>query len=401
MSNRYMYTFVAITVFYFFELAQMSYFNVLAPFYLHEHIYSVNEIASISSAYYYGDMLGLIPCGILLDKYPLRKILLIAILGSTIGAMGLALSTSFYSEWFFRFLCGMFGGTFSFLGGIRILVNLFNARFSFYIGIFLAAGMSGSLICQYPLLLLVENFGIFSAMYSMAIFSILVLVINLIYLHPQPEKQSNKLLAQLTWSNLKLIFKNYKNWTDCIMVIFLDTPISIIATLWGVVLLSQIYGFSSVTSSVLVMLMLLGCVIGSPMWGYWGDKYGFSPKLVFMGSSVSLICLLLMLTATQNLFFVSSLIFTLGLSSSCQTLGFTWLTKNMRSDQIGLNSAINSILFMSTNGLFKQVGAILIGMPPLLFFTRGSIVNILYFMILGFILSTLYVLRLARSGSSS
>jgi MFS family permease len=70
------------------------------------------------------------------------------------------MSQDFYLQWFARFICGFFGGTFSFVGGIRVLANLFPHRFTLFIGLFLSAGMLGGLICQYPLLISVNYFGI-------------------------------------------------------------------------------------------------------------------------------------------------------------------------------------------------------------------------------------------------
>src|SRR3990167_5698574 len=62
-------TFFAITLFYFFEAGQMSYFNVLAPTFLSLGIYHPAQIASLSAAYYYGDVVGLLPVGFMLDRF--------------------------------------------------------------------------------------------------------------------------------------------------------------------------------------------------------------------------------------------------------------------------------------------------------------------------------------------
>ena len=157
ITSRALFTFIAIALFYLFKTAQMSYFNVLAPTYLHLGIYQHGKIASLSASYYYGDMLELLPVGIALDRLPLRKNLLWAIVGSVLNAFILLLSRDFYLQWGARFFCGFFGGTFSFIGGIRILTLLFKKRFTLFMGIFIASGMLGALLCQYPLLIAVEH----------------------------------------------------------------------------------------------------------------------------------------------------------------------------------------------------------------------------------------------------
>jgi MFS family permease len=81
VNKKDLLTFFAITLFYFFESAQMSYFNVLAPGFLSHGIYQHEQIASLSAAYYYGDMIRLLPVGFALDRFPLRSTLLWTIFG--------------------------------------------------------------------------------------------------------------------------------------------------------------------------------------------------------------------------------------------------------------------------------------------------------------------------------
>ena len=174
-------TFCAITLFYFFETAQMSYYNVLAPSYLNSATYQHGAIAALSAAYYYGDMVGLFPVGYTLDRFPLRLTMIIAVVGSIAGSFILFMGDNFDTQWVARFICGFFGGTFSFIGGIRIIALTFPKRFTYYMSIFLAAGMFGSMMCQYPLLLVVRKYGPNSAMFVM--FSIAILIAFIVHKH--------------------------------------------------------------------------------------------------------------------------------------------------------------------------------------------------------------------------
>lgn len=393
--NKYssLLTFFAITIFYFFESAQMSYFNVLAPYFLNHGVYHQNQIAGLSAAYYYGDMLGLLPVGFALDRFPLRKILLWAIVGSVVSAFLLFISQNFYASWIARFFCGFFGGTFSFIGGIRILANLFPHRFSFFMGLFLSAGMFAGLICQYPLLIAVNHLGTEGAMMIMAIFGVMVGIINLLYLHPvSRETYTSKpnpypgSIAQMCFE----IFKNYRNWFDCIMIVLLDTPVSIIGTLWGIVILINFYHFSDTISAWIIMSLFAGLTIGLPIWGKLADRYHYPAWIIIVGAGTSFLTIIFMLMFQHgSITFIAFLFFGLGFFSSCQTLGFSWLTKDMRPELIGLNSAFNSMLFMGTNGGFKQIAAYLLMAMPLL---RGahSVSNLLILTASAMLLSAVY-----------
>ncbi len=392
INIKYLLTFSAITLFYFFESAQMSYFNVLAPGFLSHGGYQHDQVASLSAAYYYGCMIGLLPVGFMLDYFSLRKILIWAIVGSVIGAL-LLTSQNFYMQWFARFICGFFGGTFSFMGGIKVLANLFPNRFTLFMGLFLSAGMFGGLICQYPLLVAVNHIGIQGAIAIMALFGFVVIAFNLLYLHPLPqEKQAEKedLPTKKNWQSYLLILKNYRNWLDCFMVVLLDTPVSIIGTLWGIVILMNAYHLSDTTSAWIVMSLFTGLIIGLPMWGALADRYHYPAWIIIIGAGGSFLALMLMLLShDHSTVLLGFLFFVLGFFSSCQTLGFTWLTKNMRPDLIGRNSAFNSMIFMGTNGSFKQIGAYLLSTTPLLGIT-SSASNLLILISGAMLISTLY-----------
>ena len=393
-SKSYLLAFMAITIFYFFESAQMSYFNILAPYYLDNHIYSPEQIADLSAAYYYGNVFGLIPVGLILDKLPLRKALLWAIFGSIIGAFLLIVSPDVQLQWIARFICGFFGGAFSFVGGIKVIACICNNRFSLFMGLFIAAGMFGGLICQYPLLIVVAKIGPDGAMAIVASFGVIVGILNLLFLHlPKNHLDTNRSnIYQGTFMQMcSEIVKNVRNWLDCLMIVLLDTPVSIIGTLWGIVLFSGFYHFSSEASSWVVMSLFMGLIIGSPLWGIIADKYTNSKWLVISGASVSgffVVCLIII--PAENAVLISVLSFGLGLFSSCQTIGFTWLTKNMKPELIGRNSAFNSMIFMGTNGAIKQLGAFFLSASPVVGLSSTS--NLLVFILVSMIVTTIYVL---------
>lgn len=387
------FTFIVVTIFYFFESAQMSYFNVLAPYFLSHGIYLHAQISSLSAAYYYGDVVGLLPAGYLLDRFPMRKMLLWAIFGSMASAFLLFFSTDFTMQWIARFLCGLFGGTFSFIGGIRIISSLFSKRFTFYIGLFLSAGMLGGLVCQYPLLLLVNHFNTQAAMLATAAFGALVMMMNVLFLHPPVHQNETHIKTQTrnsTLTEVLLIIKNTRNWLDCIMVILLDTPVSIIGTLWGVVIAMHYYHFSDALSAWMVMLLFLGLMVGLPLSGVLSDRFHHSRWIIILGaiaSSVIIFAMILLPLGSDVL--IGVLFFALGLFSSCQSLGFTWLTKNMRPELIGINSSFNSMVFMSANGAIKQFTGFLLTMPSLLA-GHFPAVNVLLFMLISMVCVVFY-----------
>lgn len=387
-------TFSAITFFYFFEFAQMTYFNVLAPIFLNEGALTHHQIGALSAAYFYGNMVGLLPLGFLLDKLPLRKILLLAIVGSVLSASLLASVHHFSLQWTARFLCGFFGGTACFLGAIRIIASLFSHRFTFFMGIFLSVGMLGGLVSQYPLLIIANHLGTHGVMYIMVIFSTVVLIYNLFYLQPHTAENSASATPKYSgtlWQMCLTIVKNARNWGDCLLIIFLNLPISLVGSLWGIVLLTNFYYFSASTSAWIVMSLFAGTIIGPPLCGAIADRYQHPAWLVILGAIFSfLVTVLLLVSVHSSASVIAVLFFALGLFTSSQTLVFTWLTKNMRPELIARNSAFNSMLFMASGGIVQQIGAILLIWPSF-WYGAASAANLLLFLSITLLAATFYV----------
>ena len=387
-------TFIAVTLFYAFESAQMAYYNVLAPTYISLGYYQQSGVAAISAAYFYGTMAGLFPMGYLLDHFSLRKIILFGLIGSVCGVVLLTLTHVFYLQWLARFICGFFGGTTCFLGGIRIIALVYPRRFSYYMGIFLAAGMFGGMICQYPLLIMVKHFGTSGALRTVLATSVLTLLFNFIFLKPSEQvahKKQQDHIKRGFWKTFQIIVFTPKNWCDVIMVSLLDTPVSIIGTLWGVVFFTSFFHFGEVASSLIVMSMFLGLILGLPIIGHIADERKNPPSIVLIGAIVSLLIVLAvaLLQNVAQVWMIVVLFFGLGFFSSCQTMGFTWITQGFQKDLIGRNSAFNSMVFMGTNGLFKQLGALLLATPSL-FIGNGPSANLMLALAAAMFVSAIY-----------
>lgn len=389
-------TFLAITLFFGFESAQMAYYNVLAPTYIKLSFYPQHDVAAISAAYFYGTMAGLFPMGYLLDHFSLRKIILLGLLGSVGGVVLLTTSHTLYLQWLARFICGFFGGTTCFLGGIRIIALTYPKRFSYFMGVFLSAGMFGGMICQYPLLIMVKRFGLDGALYAILISSVLVLLFNFVFLYPKnqchkKEKQNEHVSTRTAWQTFKIIVLAPKNWFDVIMVSLLDTPVSIIGTLWGIIFITQFFHFSEVISSLIIMSLFLGLMIGLPVIGHIADNKNNPPSIIVICGLISLLSIfaISMLQTTDSAWLIGILFFILGFFSSCQTMGFTWITQGFQSDLIGRNSAFNSMIFMGVNGLFKQAGALLL-ITPSMFIGNGPSANLMLALAVGMAVAVLY-----------
>ena len=390
-QRKITFTFLSILLFYFFEFAQMSYFNALAPSFLAAGTYNQHQLGALSATYYYGNVVGLIPAGYLLDIFSLRKVMLLAILGSILGALLLVFAHQFSIALLARFCCGLFGGTFSFIGGIRILANIAEKRFALFMGVFLTAGMLGGSLCQYPLLWISHHIGTHYSILTMFCVGLLIWMFNLVFLHPK-EPHVKKKSPENSLHTWRTIFKNYRNWTDSLLVIFIDSPFTILGTLWGIITLTSIYHFSNSISALIISLMFFGSMLGSPLFGAWSMRVKNQATLIC--TAMILMCLFsaaLVLLPHPGALVVAAIFFGLGFLTGSQTIAFTWLISNMKPELIGRNSAMNSMLFMGAGGGLKQIGAGLLTIPALIF-GKAVAVNLVLLISAMMLLGAIYVL---------
>ena len=232
-------------------------------------------------------MLGLLPIGYLLDKFPLRKVLFLSLLGTMLGGFLLFMSYDLYLQWVARFMCGFFGGTFAFLGGIRIIAHIYPKRFTYFMSIFISFGMVGSMLSQYPLLICVHHFGIIGTMQAMFGCGLIVMIVNVFFFHPPSIPARQVVHRESCIKMSKDIVFNLRNLCDVLLIGFLNMPDSVIGTLWGLVLLMNLFHFTQVTSSLIVTSMYVGLVIGLPLWGSISDKRNSPTWIVLLGAFFS------------------------------------------------------------------------------------------------------------------
>lgn len=383
--------FICVSTFFFFEAVQMSYFDVLAPYFLTHNWYTNDQIGSLSAAYYYGNVLGVIPAGHVLDKKNIRKTLLISMFLSVIAALILPFSSKYEISWLARFICGLFGGAICFLGGIKILSKAFPQRFTLAIGLFITVGMLAGMASQLPVLWVLKLYGAFGVMFSIGVYGLIIFLINLIYLHPEDNnyKKQYEKNSFAEWVN---ILKQWKNFLYGFLISSINTPVSILGNLWGILLLTKLYHFSDKESAIIMMFLFLGLMVGSPLIGQISDRYKISKRLMYVGCLGSLLVLtiLIVFRGYFNIYSISTCFFCLGLLGSCQTLVYSWIKQANDATNISRATALNSIILMSLGGYVKQIAVFVMGIPTLCFCLDPTI-NLLFlvgiFMLLAIILT--------------
>src|SRR5205085_1549552 len=107
----------AATLFFFYEFIQGNMFASIVAHIMQDYQIQAGKMAWLSSSYYLSNVLFLFVAGMMLDRFSIKNILLIAMFLCVVSTFLLAYSHSFYIALFCRFIIGI-GSAFCFLGPV-------------------------------------------------------------------------------------------------------------------------------------------------------------------------------------------------------------------------------------------------------------------------------------------
>ncbi|MFN3235055.1 MAG: MFS transporter [Gammaproteobacteria bacterium] len=348
---------ITAALFFFYEFVQMSMFNAINPAFIQDFSISATEIGHLSATYFYANVLFMLPAGMLLDRFSVKKIILIAMALCTAGTFLFSQTSSFHVALFCRFLTGI-GGSFPFLSCLRLAYRWIpRHKMAFASGLFVTIAMTGGIMAQTPLTFLVDHLGWRHAVALDALLGVLFFALICFIVEDQPEGYSEKKPEKQQmniFSLLKRILGNTQNWCFGIYTSCLNLPIFLLAQLWGSLYLMQTHGLTHVQSSYVTSMIFLGTIIGSPFVGWCSDMLGRRKLLMFIGAITSLAMIaLIILTPHLSYFTLMVLFFGLGFFTSAQIISYPAISESNPPDIVGGALGLASVLIM-TSGAFLE-----------------------------------------------
>ncbi len=325
---------------------------------------NATHLGNLAAIYFYTYLLMQIPGGVLLDYFGVRRLLTYSALLCSIGTLLFSTAQNFPLAMFGRLLIGIGSGT-AYISCAYIAATWFPVNlFSFLNGSIVTIGMSGAILGQAPLALLI---GKLDWRNSMLLFSIigLVLAILMWFIIKDKSRHSAKSHHNLHQAEkkllrgLKYITKNKQTWICAIYCFLIYTPTLIFGTIWGVPFLIHKYHLSNPSAANLIAMLFLGWAIGSPLFGGLSDHFKNRKFFVLITTPLILITLLAVIYIPGLKYIaIGILLFCLGFFSSASILIFSIVREiNL---QFAVGTAIGFI-----NGI-EMVGGALI--PPLIGF---------------------------------
>ncbi|MES2199924.1 MAG: MFS transporter [Chlamydiota bacterium] len=332
--------------FFSYELVQLHMLNAISPMLMKDLSLSTTDFSALCSTYLLADVIFLIPAGIILDRVPVRKIILMALGLCIIGTFGFAFSTTFMQAAVSHFLSGI-GNAFCFLSCMMLANSWFGKKSSLIMSVMITIALLGGVIAQVPFALLAEKFSWQKTLIFDGIVGCLIWVLNYIFVE---ENKANALIREKSsvrvfLSNLKPAFSNIQVWKCGFYTGFLNLPLMIISAMIGNLYLTQVLHFNLLQASLITSMISVGTIVGSPLYGFLSDFFQKKKMLMMAGALLSLAGFsMLLIVKSPSLFTMMTIFFSLGFFSASQVLGYPMITdlapKELRGTSMGLAALI-------------------------------------------------------------
>lgn len=321
----------ALFFFYSFILA-----NIMTPLSMEitkEFNMAAATISLLSAIYFYANVIFIIPAGLCLDRFSVKKLMLITIFIAILGNLIFAVSSNIFLIAFGRFLCGI---TMAFgLVSCLKLASLWLAsnKMALASSLIITIGMFGGIFAQTPVAVLVKNFGWRNALLIVTFLGVFISFILLLVIKEKKieENRENKNINII--DSLKRSFSCLQNLYCGFFTSLLNLPIAILGALFGISYLTTVKGISYLSASKIVSMLFIGMIIGSVFFGWFSDYLKRRKVPMYIGGFLSLFLMMFILFFNHlNVTFLYILFFMLGFASSSQVLGYPMISESNPSE---------------------------------------------------------------------
>lgn len=296
-SNTGVVLFVIATLLFFMAYIHRVIPTVIAPDLLKDFSVSASVLGFMMSGYFYGYAFSQPVIGVLADRIGPRKVLAIFAVIATLGILVAAFSTS--PAWMFtgRLLIGVGAGG-DWVPGLKIISHFFKPRRQGLLaGIMSAGGLSGGIVGTAPYAVLVEVLAWRNSFLLLAVITLSVGILALVLTRSSGKEKTGTQTELPAHADdpgtsynesfllsLKTCLKMPIFWYIALTLFFMGAVLMTFQGLWGVPFLMDVYALSRVSASTIIMIVAIGFVVSSLLFGYLVDKYkSMQGNLLIMG----------------------------------------------------------------------------------------------------------------------
>ena len=339
-------------LFFLFKFMQMTMFNTLADPLMQDFQLSHSQVGYLAAVFFVTATALSIPAGWLVDKYSLRKIILIGMALSIMNVWLMQQSEQLTSLYIIRIMQGVIQSC-CFIVVLKLGTFYFPARYmALASGLLVTLGMIGGIVAQEPLAFLVQQIGWRPALWWLAAAGSVIFILQFVAIDNVKVKPSTA--APMKASYLIAAFKNPQNWLAGLYTSMVNIPLMILGGLWGNQYLVNTHQMNELTASSICSMLFVGTLVGSPLMGYISDKMGRRclPMIWSVIVTLGLLALVVMLPMLNSLM-LHLLFLAIGIITSAQVIPYPLITESNPQVYAGSALSIASTLIMGGPLVFQ------------------------------------------------
>lgn len=341
----------AATLFFFYEFIQGNMFASIASDIMSDFNIQADKMAYMSSIYYLSNVLFLFVAGMLLDRFSIKKTLLIAMALCVASTFILAYSHSFSIALACRFITGI-GSAFCFLGPVRLASQWFPPkRMALVTGAIVTMAMSGGMIAQYPLTKLVTYVGWRQAVVDVGLLGFAMLILMLFWIKEKPHTNKKSAVPSINvLQAAKAAYLNIQYLRAALFTSLMNMAIAVFGAMMGTLYLEQRLAISAERAAMINGMLFLGAIFGAPIIGWISDKIGLRILPMKVGVLASIAVVLAILYAPVTINSMTVLFFLLGFFTSAQVISYALVAES--SSPLITATAVSVISILTQGGYF-------------------------------------------------
>jgi MFS family permease len=356
--------------FFFYSLIQMTLFSTEAMKEYFMEMLSLGDTAAFGNfagTFLYGTVIFLIPIGVLLDKVPVKKLILAMIALVVVCVFGLTFTTNVYVAMVLRFVAGV-AHCVAFMAPFRLAPRWFPSRqLALVAGLLVTFAVFGGWVSGTPMLALITALGGKTTMLINGTLGLAIFAAAAAFLKDFPEGHQAETAAAESlslWEGLKLAAQNKQNWLAGLYIGLLNLSVLLLGAVWGTTYLKFANpDLSEATFTGIVGMIFIGTMIGSPICGWLSDRLKSRKKAMLGGSVLSLAVMLAIMfppSTSAGLFYALFLL--LGILTAAQSIGYPVIAESNEDKVLGTANGLGAVVLMGIGAVGQPLFGQLVAM---------------------------------------
>lgn len=321
--------------------------------------YDINSIifGQFSGIYYIGYALSHIPIGVLLDKFSIKKQLLLYLGFVILGTSSFVFSDQWSVVFIGRLLTGI-GSSAAVLGLFKIVSTYFNDKFSRMMSFSAAIGLFGALNAGAPLKFISNHHGFINTLNILIGLGLLLWTIILLYVKDGCSKTSDN--SDISLKNIyKEVMHVFSNRIVIGMSLLLGLMIGVVegfADIWGVAFMAKAKYFGDYEATSVVSIIYLAMCIGTPVIGIIAEKFNKYFLSLFICSVLITLPISIIILLDINSYILGAiLMFLIGVGASYQIIGIYKATTYVDDSMKTLTASTVNMIIMIFGYFFHSI----------------------------------------------